>query len=127
MTATTQEPAPDRRGPEAIGSIVKRYRKRDRQHTYGLRVRAYGERYWIPLGTERDGWNDVRAADRRDEIAALISRGAWCPPNTFELDPREKNRLSSPFGGDSSGPKPRMSCSQSGSWRFVRSRRLRTA
>ncbi len=35
--------------------------------------------------------------------------------------------LSSPFGGDSSGPKPRMSCSQSGSWRFVRSRRLRTA
>jgi len=42
----------DRRGPEAIGSIVKRYRKRDGQYTYGLRIRAYGERYWVPLGTQ---------------------------------------------------------------------------
>jgi len=83
--------SPNRRGPEAVGSIVKRYRTRDRQYTYGLRVRAYGERYWVPLGTEREGWNDVRAADRRDEIAGLIRRGVWRPPNTFELDPREKN------------------------------------
>lgn len=33
----------------------------------------------------------MRAADRRDEIAGLIRRGVWRPPNTFELDPREKN------------------------------------
>jgi len=95
-----EKQASDRRGPEAIGSIVKRYRKRDRQYTYGLRVRAYGDRYWIPLGTEREGWNDVRAADRRDEIAALISRGAWRPPNTFELDPREKNPGFHEFASD---------------------------
>jgi hypothetical protein len=55
MTATKRKTARDRRGPEAIGSIVKRYRKRDRQYTYSLRVRAYGERYWVPLGTEREG------------------------------------------------------------------------
>jgi integrase len=90
----------DKPGPEAIGSIVKRYRKRDRQYTYGLRVRAYGERFWVPLGTEREGWNDLRAADRRDEIAALIGRGVWRPPNDFALDPREKNPGFHEFSSD---------------------------
>jgi len=87
-------------GPARLGSIVKRYRKRDRQYTYALRIRAYGEKHWVPLGTEREGWNDVRAADRRDEIASLISRGAWRPPNTFELDPREKNPGFHEFSSD---------------------------
>ncbi len=100
MTTQNRETLAHRRGPQAVGSIVKRYRERDRQYTYGLRIRAYGERYWVPLGTEREGWNDVRAADRRDEIAALISRGAWRPPNAFELDPREKNPGCHEFAGD---------------------------
>jgi integrase len=100
MTSSNRPTTPGRPGPEAIGSIVKRYRKRDRQYTYGLRVRAHGGRHWVPLGTEREGWNDVRAADRRDEIAALISRGAWRPPNTFELDPREKNPGFHEFASD---------------------------
>jgi integrase len=100
MTAKKKPPAVDRPGPEAVGSIVKRYRRRDRQHTYGLRIRAYGERYWVPLGTEREGWNDVRAVDRRDEIAALVRRGAWRPPGTFELDPREKDPGFHEFSSD---------------------------
>ena len=100
MTPTNRNPAQERRGPAAIGSIVKRYRKRDGQYTYGLRIRAYGERHWVPLGTEREGWNDLRAADRRDEITALIRRGAWRPPNTFELDPREKNPGFHEFASD---------------------------
>jgi integrase len=100
MTAKNRNVARDRRGPEAVGSIVKRYRKRDKQHTYGLRIRAYDERYWIPLGTEREGWNDVRASDRRDEIAALVRRGAWRPPNNFELDPRERNPGFHEFASD---------------------------
>ncbi len=90
----------DKPGPEAVGAIVKRYRKRDRQFTYGLRIRAYGERFWVPLGTEREGWNDLRAADRRDEIASLVRRGAWRPPDTFELDPREKNPGFHEFSSD---------------------------
>ena len=90
----------ERPGPDAIGAIVKRYRKRDQQYTYGLRIRAYGERYWVPLGTEREGWNDVRAADRRDEIAALIRRGVWRPPNAFELDPREQDPGLHEFASD---------------------------
>ena len=100
MTPTNRNPAQERRGPAAIGAIVKRYRKRDGQYTYGLRIRAYGERHWVALGTEREGWNDVRAADRRDEITALIRRGAWRPPNTFELDPREKNPGFHEFASD---------------------------
>ena len=100
MTPTNRNPAQERRGPAAIGAIVKRYRKRDGQYTYGLRIRAYGERHWVALGTEREGWNDVRAADRRDEITALIRRGVWRPPNTFELDPREKNPGVHEFASD---------------------------
>lgn len=91
MIRDSGSPGAGRPGPEVTGAIVKRYRKRDKQFSYGLRMRAYGEKHWVPLGTEREGWNDVRAADRRDEIASLIKRGAWQPPNTFELDPREKN------------------------------------
>ena len=63
-------------GPSSTGTVVKRWRKRDGQYSYGLRVRAYGERFWVPLGTEREGWNERRAADRRDEIAALVA--PWC-------------------------------------------------
>ena len=100
MAAENRKPAPSRAGRKATGAVVKRYRKRDRQYTYGLRIRAYGDRHWIPLGTEREGWNDVRAADRRDEIAALIGRGAWRPPNTFVLDPREKNPGFHEFASD---------------------------
>lgn len=100
MTGKTGKSVPDRRGPDAVGSIVKRYRKRDRQYTYGLRIRAYGTRYWVPLGTEREGWNDVRAADRRNEIAALVRRGAWRPPDNFELDPRERNPGFHEFSSD---------------------------
>jgi integrase len=54
----------------------------------------------VPLGTEREGWNDVRAADRRDEIASLIRRGAWRPPNTLELNPREKDPGFHEFASD---------------------------
>ncbi len=98
---TTKNPKKvDKPGPEAVGAIVKRYRKRDRQHTYGLRVRAYGERFWVPLGTEREGWNDIRAVDTRNEIAALVRRGVWRPPNRFVLDPREKNPGFHEFSSD---------------------------
>jgi integrase len=90
----------DRPGPEAIGSVIKRYRKRDRQYTYGLRIRAYGERYWVPLGTEREGWNDLRAAERRDVIAGLVRRGAWRPPDISVLDPRERNPGFHEFSSD---------------------------
>ena len=42
MTAENRKHAPNRRGPEAIGAVVKRYRKRDRQYTYALRCASTG-------------------------------------------------------------------------------------
>ncbi len=42
----------------------------------------------------------VVPADRRDEITALIRRSAWRPPNTFGLDPREKNPGFHEFASD---------------------------
>ena len=86
--------APNRRGPEALGSVVKRYRKRDRQYTYGLRMRADGENYWVPLGTEREGWNDVRAADRRDEIGTDPPRRVAAAEHIRARPPREEPGLS---------------------------------
>jgi integrase len=91
---------PERRGPAPIGTIVKRYRVRDKQYTFGLRIRAYGHRYWVPLGTEREGWNDVRAADKRDEIAALVRSGVWRTPADFKLDPRDKDPGFHQFASD---------------------------
>jgi hypothetical protein len=38
-----QSNGPDR-PPKTGGTIVKRYRKRDQQYIYGLRIRAYGQR-----------------------------------------------------------------------------------
>jgi hypothetical protein len=49
---------------------------------------------------ERQGWNDVRAADTRNEIAALVRRGVWRPPNDFALDPREKDPGFHEFSSD---------------------------
>ncbi len=99
MTQRNQQPVSNRGGSGSV-SVVKRFRKRDRQYTYGVRIRAYGERYWVPLGTEREGWNDVRAADRRTEIAALVRRGAWEPPNSLRLDPRESDPGFHEFASD---------------------------
>ena len=98
--ATTKDDRADKPGPDALGTIVKRYRKRDGQYAYGLKIRAYGERHWVPLGTEREGWNDLRAADRRDEIVQMVRRGVWRPTNPFELDPREKNPGFHEFASD---------------------------
>ena len=87
-------------GSDAGGAIVKRYRKRDRQFIYGLRIRFQGQRVWVPLGTEREGWNEVRAADARDEIASLIRRGTWRPPTGHAVDPGEKDPGFHEFASD---------------------------
>ena len=82
----------------------------------------------LPLAQE---WGAGRLSSSDGQRFAARTRG----PGTAALPRYFGHRrrglqiywLSSPFGGDSSGPKPGMSCSQAGSRRFVRSRRLRTA
>lgn len=54
---------------------------------YALRFRAYGERQYVTLGMEREGWDRQRAEEELANILADVRRGIWIPP---ERDKRGK-------------------------------------
>jgi integrase len=59
--------------------VVKRRGKRG--PGYALRFFAYGERHYITLGSEAEGW-DLRAAEEElSNIMADVRRGLWVPAN----------------------------------------------
>jgi hypothetical protein len=60
------------------GEVVERGWKRGRG--YALRFRAYGERRYVSLGFERDGWDRRRAEEELQNILADVRRGLWVPP-----------------------------------------------
>jgi integrase len=60
------------------GEVVERNWKRGRG--YALRFRAYGEREYLTLGYERDGWTYKRAEEELENILADIRRGIWVSP-----------------------------------------------
>jgi integrase len=47
---------------------------------YALRFRAYGERQYVTLGLESEGWNRERAEEELANILADVRRGIWVPP-----------------------------------------------
>jgi len=47
---------------------------------YALRFRAYGERQYVTLGFERDGWDREKAEEELQNILADVRRGLWVPP-----------------------------------------------
>lgn len=47
---------------------------------YALRFRAYGERQYVTLGFERDGWDWEKADEELQNILADVRRGLWVPP-----------------------------------------------
>ena len=47
---------------------------------YALRFRAYGERQYVTLGFERDGWDRGKAEEELQNILADVRRGLWVPP-----------------------------------------------
>src|SRR5690349_13956598 len=59
---------------------IRRYPRADGTTTFSLRVVAYGERHTVPLGNERDGWNEVRAGVELANALAEIGAGVWEPP-----------------------------------------------
>lgn len=69
----------------AKGRVEERSWKRGRG--YALRFRAYGERQYVTLGMESEGWNRQRAEDELANILADVRRGIWVPP---ERDKRGK-------------------------------------
>ena len=63
----------------ATGQVIVRDRARGR--VFGLRFRAYGERHYITLGSEADGWTQQRADVELANVLADVRRGRWRPPH----------------------------------------------
>lgn len=47
---------------------------------FALRFSAYGERRYLTLGFEREGWSHRRAEEELENILADVRRGIWVPP-----------------------------------------------
>ena len=60
------------------GQVLERGWKSGRG--YALRFHAYGERRYLTLGLEQDGWTRNRAEQELQNILADIRRGLWIPP-----------------------------------------------
>lgn len=60
------------------GQVVERVWKSGRG--YALRFIAYGERYYLTLGLETDGWTRTRAEQELANVMADVRRGIWIPP-----------------------------------------------
>lgn len=71
-------------GRKATGQIIER--KLMQGTTYGIRFRAYGKRYFLTLGPERDGWTWARAETELRHTLADVERGIWRPP-VQEIEP----------------------------------------
>jgi hypothetical protein len=63
---------------KANGQVLERYWKRGRG--YSLRFSAYGERRYLTLGFEQDGWTKERAEEELANVMADVRRGIWVPP-----------------------------------------------
>ena len=61
------------------GQVLERRWKHGRG--YALRFRAYGERQYVTLGMQADGWTRKRAETELANILADIRRGTWIPPD----------------------------------------------
>ena len=60
------------------GEVLERNWKSGRG--YALRFWAYGEREYLTLGSERDGWTHKRAEEELENILADVRRGIWVSP-----------------------------------------------
>ena len=47
---------------------------------FALRFWAYGERRYLTLGFEADGWDRGKADEELQNILADVRRGLWTPP-----------------------------------------------
>jgi integrase len=61
---------------------IRMHERRDGQVTYSLRVRAYGQREILTLGTDTDGWTYRKAERTLDRVLAEIEVGVWRPPRS---------------------------------------------
>lgn len=60
---------------------MRTHHRKDGLTTYSLRVRAYGRREVVTLGTDADGWTMRKAERKLEEVLAEIQVGVWRPPS----------------------------------------------
>ncbi|HEX4669293.1 MAG TPA: tyrosine-type recombinase/integrase [Solirubrobacterales bacterium] len=86
------------------GRVLERNWKNGRG--YALRFWAYGEREYLTLGSERDGWTYKRAEEELENILADVRRGIWVSPKKKkpraeaedEADDGSATTIFGPFG-----------------------------
>src|SRR6516165_3243203 len=60
---------------------IRTHDRKDGLTTYSLRVRAYGRREIVTLGTDADGWTMRKAERMLEQVLAQIQVGVWRPPS----------------------------------------------
>ena len=75
-------PGGDRVARRSEGQVLERRWKSGRG--YALRFRAYGERQYLTLGLETEGWTRKRAEEELANVMADVRRGLWVPPTRAE-------------------------------------------
>ncbi len=72
---------------------------------YALRFRAYGERQYVTLGFEHEGWDQGKAEEELQNILADVRRGLWVPPTKRKRRGAEEAARAEvpPFGEFASG------------------------
>jgi integrase len=71
--------------PHPTGQVVVRDRKAGR--AYALRFRANGERQYLTLGTDAEGWDQRRAEEALKDELAKVRAGVWRPAVTAVPEP----------------------------------------
>jgi integrase len=61
-----------------VGQVLERRRRGGT--IYALRFRAYGERHYLTLGGEADGWTRRLAEDELQRVLSDVERGVWASP-----------------------------------------------
>jgi integrase len=89
--------------PANRGEVTEHLWKDGTTMSYGVRVRAYGKRYRLPLGDSRQGWNHMRAEIELERIEQQIQRGTWVPPEA-KTTARRSRRDERPDGHQPFGP-----------------------
>ena len=64
--------------PKSSGQVIEKETREGR--VLALRFRAYGERQYVTLGAERDGWSRQRAEQELRHVMADVERGTWVKP-----------------------------------------------
>jgi integrase len=68
-----------RSGSQATGQVIVKKRKSGK--AVAIRFRAYGQRHYVHLGYDHEGWDERRAAAELQNVLADVRRGIWGPPS----------------------------------------------